>query len=226
MYWQEEDTRFSPVVRDDVIDVACDIVCRTLPVDHAYPLSQAVLAVLPWLAGEPGAGVHTIHVADSGNGWMRPEGAAALLHLSRRTKLVLRLPKARLADAGALAGATLDVAGHPLQVTRLAVRPLAATATLFARYVVAADGDENAFLQAMAAELETLGIRPRKMLCGIERALQTPAGALRTRSLMLAELALEESVRLQERGLGPQRTLGCGLFLPHKDIRELRGVLD
>jgi CRISPR/Cas system CSM-associated protein Csm4 (group 5 of RAMP superfamily) len=43
---------------------------------------------------------------------------------------------------------------------------------------------------------------------------------------MLADLAVEESVRLQQRGLGPGRTLGCGLFLPHKDINEVRQVLD
>ncbi|MEK7716319.1 MAG: type I-MYXAN CRISPR-associated protein Cas6/Cmx6 [Pseudomonadota bacterium] len=43
---------------------------------------------------------------------------------------------------------------------------------------------------------------------------------------MLADLAVEESVKLQQQGLGTDRKLGCGLFIPHKDIKDLRPVLD
>jgi CRISPR/Cas system CSM-associated protein Csm4 (group 5 of RAMP superfamily) len=60
----------------------------------------------------------------------------------------------------------------------------------------------------------------------MERVIATPDRKIQARSLMLADLAVEESVRLQQRGLGPGRTLGCGLFLPHKDINEVRQVLD
>ena len=105
MFWQEEKNesgRF--VVPDDVVDVAFNIVCRSLPVDHAYALSQAIIQALPWFAEESGAGLHPIHVADSGNGWMRPENPSDLLYLSKRTKLVLRLPHARAQDAKALSG--------------------------------------------------------------------------------------------------------------------------
>jgi hypothetical protein len=28
-------------------------------------------------------------------------------------------------------------------------------------------------------------------------------------------------VRLQEEGIGPHRELGCGLFVPHRDIKEV-----
>ena len=69
-----------------------------------------------------------------------------------------------------------------------------------------------------------MGIRPRKMLCGIERLIRTPDGLLRTRSLMVADLSPDESVALQAEGLGPERALGCGLFLPHKDIQEVGGA--
>ena len=103
MFWQEsrEETRAVP---DDVVDIVYQINCRALPVDHAWALSQAVRAVLPWFADEPAAGVHPIHVADSGNGWMRPENAGDLLCLSRRTKLVLRVPRQRIDAAQALVG--------------------------------------------------------------------------------------------------------------------------
>ena len=37
-----------------------------------------------------------------------------------------------------------------------------------------------------------------------------------TFSMMLHGLGPEQSLRLQQRGLGPHRLLGCGLFVPHK----------
>ena len=38
---------------------------------------------------------------------------------------------------------------------------------------------------------------------------------------MLADLLPEDSVKLQEVGLGPARKLGCGLFMPQKDIKAV-----
>lgn len=223
MYWQESNDGQQYVVPGDIVDVAFGIRCRTLPVDHAWALSSALRAVLPWLEGEAGAGIHPIHVAESGNGWMRPE-SGELLYPSRRTRLMLRLPHVRLAAAAQLAGHALDIAGHRLEVeARPAVRQLSDITTLFARYVLVADNaqPEEAFLANAHAQLVALGIRPKKMLCGMERVVRTPEGELHTRSLMLADLTMEESVRLQQQGLGPQRLLGCGLFVPHKGIREV-----
>jgi CRISPR-associated protein Cas6 len=222
MFWQESRKDEVAPACDEVTDIAYQIRCRTLPVDHAWALSEAVQKVLPWIGSETGAGVHTIHVAESGNGWMRPEGADDLLYLSRRTKLQIRVPQQRVADAEQLVGKTLDVAGHELTVEKATLKPLTPFAAVFSRYVESSNTqDENAFLAAMVRELGEMDIRPLKMLCGIEKTLGTPAGPVRTRSLMIADLTLPESLRLLQRGLGPRRALGCGLFLPHKDIKEL-----
>jgi CRISPR-associated protein Cas6 len=226
MYWQESRDSENFVVPDDIVDMVYGIRCRSLPVDHAYALSQAIQAALPWFAAEDRAGMHTIHVAESGNGWMRPDDPNALLQPSRRTKLVLRVPKHRIEDARRLSGLTLDIAGHPLVVEAANIRPLSDLTTLFARYIVTEGADEQAFLQDAVQQLHRMDIRPKKMLCGIERVIRTPQQAIRTRSLMLAELTLPESVRLQQQGLGAGRKLGCGLFLPHKDIRELQAGSD
>ena len=51
------------VPRDEIVDAVFAIRCRSLPVDHAWALSQAVQAALPWFAAEPEAGLHTIHGA-------------------------------------------------------------------------------------------------------------------------------------------------------------------
>lgn len=223
MYWEEEKPTETFAVPDDVVDLAFDIVCRALPVDHAYALSQAVLAELPWLADEPAAGVHPIHVAESGNGWMRPENPQDLLHLSRRTKLLLRIPKARVDAARALGGKTLDVDGHALVVGKANVRPLVAIGTVFSRYVIMPTAaDETAFIERSVRALRELGIKPKKLLCGREIQIAVPGDTLHARSMMLADLTLDESIQLQLHGVGPRRRLGCGLFIGHKDIDAVK----
>jgi CRISPR-associated protein Cas6 len=227
MLREEESAATEQAVQADILDAVFAISCRSLPVDHAYALSQAIQAALPWFAQEPGAGLHTIYGAASASGWTRPEGADALLQLSHRAKLALRLPRHRLDDAAALLGRTLQVAGWPLRVERLSLRPLSRITTLLSRCVVfAAAGDEAAFLAAAAGALGALGINPGTMLCGRVTPVATPARTYQTRSLMLAGLTPEQSLALQQHGLGIERKLGCGVFIPHKDIGDLRSSSD
>ena len=221
--WSETDPVDTQSAPDAVVDAVFSVSGRVLPVDHAWALSQAVHHALPWFADEEAAGLHLIHGPESGNGWLRPDDPHALLHLSHRTKLVLRIPRDRSAAAGALLRQTLDVGGHALQVESLALRALSRIATLLSRHVVIRSGDdETGFLKAAAGELSSLGIRPHRMLCGRVTPIATPARTLQTCSLMLADLTIGESLLLQGKGLGPCRRLGCGLFLPHKDIDDVR----
>ncbi len=212
-----------PSAGSEIIDAVFAIYCPSLPVDHAFALSQAIQAELPWFAAEPGAGLHTVHGAASGSGWMRPEGGDAVLQLSRRARLALRLPLRRLDDAAALVGRSLDIAGHALRIDKLAPRPLSRITTLFSRCVLMPDcSDEIGFLRAATAQLDAYGIRPARVLCGRITPLATPARTYQTRSLMLAGLTREQSLAMQRDGLGEARTLGCGVFIPHKDIADLR----
>jgi CRISPR-associated protein Cas6 len=208
---------------EEVVDAAFAIECRSLPVDHAFALSAAVQAALPWFADEPQAGLHTVHGAASGAGWKRPEGEDALLQLSHRTRLVLRLPASRLQDAAALTGRTLDVAGFPMRVGRLSPRPLLRIASLFSRSVIfEGAADEPAFVAAAIEALRALGVETSTMLCGRDVTLATPQRTYRARSLMVTVATPAQSLALQRHGLGEARKLGCGLFIPHKDVGDLR----
>lgn len=225
MYWNEDKPQQPEfIVPDDVVDLAFHFRCPMLPLDHAHPLSSELLSVLPWLAEEAHAGVHLIHGAASGNGWYRPEDPSTeLLHLSRRSRMRLRVPSHRLDDARALTGKTLNVAGHAIEVGESTVFKLSSLSTLFARYVITdAVLDENEFLEQAAGQLQALDIPCRKMLGGITHTLQFPDGPVHTRSLMVADLQPEQSVRLQQVGLGSGRSFGCGLFLPHKGIKPVK----
>lgn len=223
MFWEDTNAEAEWNDPGDIVDAVFAISCRSLPVDHAYALSQQVQAALPWFADEAGAGLHPIHGAASGSGWMRPEGPDALLQLSQRAKLVLRLPRHRLDDATALVGRTLQIAGWPLRVDKVSMRPLARITTLFSRGVILAGADEeSAFLTAAARELGALSISAARMLCGRVTPVATPARIYQSRSLMLAGLTPPQSLALQRHGLGEERKLGCGVFIPHKDIADVR----
>lgn len=223
MYWQEDDDGQHNA--DRVTDLSFSIDCRHLPVDHAWPLSQALLELLPWLAEESGAGMHPIHLPEAGNGWMRSDQADDLLHLSKRSKLILRVPLSRREDAGSLVGERLRVAGHDLTITKVVERALTVQPVLFARHLVIGDEQsEEDFLAQIAGQLAETGIRARKMLPGKGKIIRTPRRDLHTLSLMLADLKPEDSIKLQQQGLGEHRHLGCGLFIPHKGISEVRSA--
>ena len=226
MYWQDQNENKNQfVVPDDITDLSFKVQCRQLPLDHAYALSQAIQKALPWFAGEPQAGIHLIHGAESGNGWMRPQHPDALLNLSRRTRFTLRLPRHCIAAASKLVDRTLDVDGHALVLSNPQRKPLTALTTIFSRYIIGDSGeDEEVFLHKMVATLEKEGIRVKKVMSGRVHMLRTPEEGLYTRSLMLAGLTVEESIHLQQHGLGAGRKLGCGLFLPHKGIDATGGA--
>lgn len=225
MFWEEdEDKTIAYQAPDDVLDVSFAIQCKELPIDHAWALSQAVQNSLPWLADEKVAGVHSIHVAETGNGWERPDDQEhETLRPSRRTKLLIRIPKTRLTAIESLVGKTLSIQGYPLTVGKLQKKPISASTVVFARYVLSDSNEsEPEFLKRIADEVYGLtGERIKKMMCGKSYYRHTPNGDLLTRHLMIADLKNEPSVKIQQFGLGGERTLGCGLFLPHKGIKSL-----
>lgn len=225
MFWTENSENTDVfVIPEDVIDVVFALKCKTLPVEHAYALSTAMQQALPWLANEEHAGVHQIHVAQSGNGWMRPEDTEhGVLHLSHRTKMTLRLPKERIeATKLALVNQTFDIDGHALTIGEASHKPFVALPTLFSRYVVTQAGDdEMVFMHWASAQLKAMNIPVKKMMAGMQNTIKTPDGPLFTRSLMVAELEPEQSVRLQQKGMGTHRIMGCGLFVPQKGIKAV-----
>ncbi|MET0120552.1 MAG: type I-MYXAN CRISPR-associated protein Cas6/Cmx6 [Candidatus Thiodiazotropha sp. 6PLUC9] len=219
MFWQEEVDEDRFVVPDNVLDLIFKIKCPTLPIDHAWALSQAIHQALPWFADESNAGLHLIYGADSGNGWERPSGSGDLLYLSRRTPLILRLPKARIGDAEKLSDQILDIDGSKLEISGSHTRLLSITTTLYCRHlVVEEDQSEDDFMEQSVSQLKALNLRFKKVLCGKGDAFQTPEGAILTKSLMVAGLPLDDAITLQEEGMGSLRNRGFGLFIPHKTV--------
>ena len=227
MFWEEDEDKTLPYsIPDDVIDINFAIKCKTLPLNHAWALSDEILKVLPWIKHEPNAGIHQIHVAESNNGWLRPEDdeEGALLYPSHRTKLCLRIPGDKIKDTQQLTGQTLDIDGHELTLGKSRKKELSNASVIFARYVASDEKEtENKFLERIYRDILTMThFKVKKMLCGKSHTIDTPNGKLFTRHLMIADLDSDPSIKIQQQGLGDHRELGCGLFLPHKGIKTLK----
>ncbi len=221
MLWQEEDD-FVAQISQVVVDVIFNIQCCALPVDHAWALSQAIQQALPWFNDEPHTGLHLIYVTEEGNGWYRPDEKNSLIYLSRRTKLMLRVPENHIENIQTLSNKILDINGHSLKVGQSTIKSLKPTPVLFARHVLSQEKiSEEDFLTQAIAELAKIDVQCRKALCGKTRYFNTPDGELLTRSLMIADLQPQESITLQQNGLGQAKKMGCGLFVPHKDIKAV-----
>jgi CRISPR-associated protein Cas6 len=218
--WQENTDAEQPFTRANMSDAVFKINCQYLPVDHAAALAEKVAQTVPWLPATPGCGVHPIHVAGSQNGWQRPDADSdEPLVLSKRTRLRIRV-KTDQADAliASLCNTSFSIGSHTLQISEARLAPLQAVATLFARYVVFDDepADEDEFLQRVIKECNTLGYQPVKLLCGKSHTVATPNGKRQAKSLLIADVPREFSLPLQERGIGSERMMGCGLLIPHK----------
>lgn len=195
-----------------VKDVAFDLSNGEIPADHGYELFQALSRHLPWLRDTPGVGVLPVHGA--------PSGRNDNLVINKRAKLILRLPVERLADAAVLVGRALHTSADDFTVTGLKEKLLTPYATLYSPFVVMGVADEAEFLAAARAELDRLGMKAG-MICGKPRKMRLPQGEARGFSLMLHDVDLLQSLTVMEQGMGQYREYGCGIFVPHKSIKEV-----
>ena len=218
MSWQESPPK-STSVDCSIVDLVFKITGQALPIDHAYALFQGLVRPLPWIQDDQWLGIHHVHIAESGNGWIRSDDHG-ILQLSGRARLVVRLHINRLDSARLLCGKHIAVDKHIIEIGTAKVRPLNPLNTVFARHIVSDKDIQNEpkFLQWVNEQLNRLNITPIKLLCGKTRLVHTPTRTLQTRSLMIADLKTSESLALQQFGLGEGRKLGCGLFLPHRGI--------
>lgn len=194
----------SPVT--SAVDMVFPLRGSTLPRDHAQALQDALCHQWPWLNSETQAGIHPVKLVP---------GTQAQAMLSHRSRLLLRVPTHRTPELLATAGIELVVAGQSVTLGTPHVRELLPYATLYAYKLAAADTDEVAFMAELTRELAELGIGGERV-CGMRHQLTHAGGVLNTFSMMLHSLAPEQSLRVQYKGIGPHRLLGCGIFIPHK----------
>jgi CRISPR-associated protein Cas6 len=194
-----------------MIDLQFDLDGTTVPADSALLLAAAVATVLPWLADESGGGIQLLKGAETNSG-------DATININRRTKLFLRVPKTRVQQTEMLIGKTLDLAGHALRVGPFKTRAFTPFSNIYAHFVDTGSATEEQFVQDVMRELDGHFHLRCGFICGRQQTLQGKDGVRHGYSLMLHDVPPHKSLQLQDEGLGHNRLLGCGIFIPHKSI--------
>jgi CRISPR-associated protein Cas6 len=189
------------------VDLCFRLSGTSVRLDHGYALYAALSRALPVFHEAEWLGVHPVTGLRVGNA----------LQLSRGSRLRLRVPADRIGDVLGLAGKRLDVAGTALRIGVPDVRPLTPAATLQARLVnIKGFEEEEPFRAAAQRQLDALGIRG-KLGIGRRRVMRIKDKTIVGFQVVLAELTAEESITLQEQGLGGRRRMGCGIFVPLRE---------
>lgn len=210
-------------------------VCCT--VEAAFPLHGAHLpihhgaALYAALCGLPDIGAWLTTAEDIAiapiAGRAETDGRLALTPDSR---LLLRLPAAELPRVLCLTDQRLDIAGSALGLGQPQVRLPRPAAALRAGLVVfdgegepgltSAAGDQaraasspEAFVALVRRQLAALEISAEPVL-GPAGHLQLPEYSAPGFALEITALTPDDSLHLQEAGLGDHRKLGCGVFVP------------
>ena len=207
------------------LDILFRVIGTEVPSDHGYTLYGALSRILEteedqWMHGNPHIGLHTIRGTPLGSG-RRLIGPNA--------RLGLRLPSDLLPRSLKLAGKSLDLDGCKLRVGVSETRALIPAATLHCRITTTKNGDDSARFDAeIARQSAALGIQGRvfrvpKGSGGSDgrdptrRIVRVKNKRIVGYSVLATELTAEESILLQERGLGGRRRMGCGVFVPTGD---------
>jgi CRISPR-associated protein Cas6 len=201
-----------------VVDLLFPVLGTCLPTDHSYALYSALSRLLPCLHdGGVRFGMAPITGPHIGRGLLRIEPS--------RSRLRLRLSASDIPRILPLAGKGLDVLGHRIRLGVPRTEPLQPAPSLIARTVTIKKATEiGSFLEVVRLQLHELGIVGKARVPEhfdkrghrepIRRVLRIKNVRIVAFSLLVEELIPQESVRLQEAGLGGRRHLGCGVFLP------------
>ncbi len=187
------------------IDLAFRLTGPAVPVDHGYALYAALSRILPDIHTAQDIGVQPIRGIYSGNGTLR---------LADFSRLILRLQDQHIQAYLKLAGKRVELDKHSLRVGVPEVRALRPAARLRTRLVtIKGFLQEDKFLAAAKRQLEQLGIRGQARL-GARHTFRVGDKQIVGFEMRVTQLTAEESLTLQEQGLGGRRKMGCGVFVP------------
>lgn len=194
---------------NEIADVVFDLDGVQVPNSYPYLLWGELVRCLPWLAEEGMVGVHPLRGSASGENTL----------LSKRTKLILRVPAKRVKQASALTGQILKISGDVLTVGKFRLRALQAATTLHA-HIVESNLNEVEFIAEMKQQLQEMKISCN-LICDKFREITDGSQTIKGYGLVLHDLKLPASVEIQGVGLGGMRHFGCGIFVPFKAISGL-----
>lgn len=194
------------------VELSFRVIGETLPADHGYGLYSAIAHLCPDIHEQDGVSILTIPGEPDRKG---------KIHLSRSSQLRIRLPyePEKLALALPLAGQTLTIGKHSVQLAIPQIHPLRPVDKLRSRIVTIKKFQEpEPFKEAAQRQLDALGIQGNLILPLNEegepsrKAIKIKTYSVVGFSLIVTDLNEEDSLKLQQHGLGGKHRMGCGIF--------------
>jgi CRISPR-associated protein Cas6 len=191
-----------------MVDLHFRLLGGAIPWDHGYLLYSAISRLT-----EEGGGSWFHEAGDAGLLLVRGAYARGRLILDRTARFGLRLPAHLVPRALQLSGRRLDLGGTQHRIGTTRAVPLIPAAALKAQVVTTRNGhDEARFDREVRKQLHDLQIA-----AAVERGKRTFLSNKGRRiigyELLVHGLTAEESIRIQEKGLGGRRKMGCGVFV-------------
>ena len=186
---------------------------KAVAADHGYVLYGAISRLLPEVHRENGIAVHPVRGRQVGN---------RQLMLMPWSRLTLRVADNQIASLLLLAGKSLRLGDANVRVGVPTVNSLAPTAALRSRLVVIKVANiqpesvtAEQFANAVRRQLDELDVSAKAIVTiGKRRTLRVKQRELVGYEVVLDGLTAEESISVQEQGLGGKRHMGCGVFVP------------
>ncbi len=183
-----------------------------IPADHGYLLYSALSRVIPEVHSSNGVAVHPIRGRQFGD---------RLMSLMPWSSLVLRTTDTRISSLIPLAGKRLNLGDRIVRIGVPQVRPLSPATALRSRLVtikisdVSANSlDEETFQSAVRRKLNDLQVAEESIITlGKRRTLRIKQKEVVGYEVILEALTAEESLNIQEQGIGGRRHMGCGVFV-------------
>jgi len=199
------------------IDLRFPVEGDSLPLEHGYLLYAALSRAVPAFH-QPGKDLRFNLITGE-------RGPRGLLRLTQFSKLRVRVEAEMVGFVLPLAGQWLQVGPGKLRLGVPSALPLTPAPLVAARIVTFKNCvTPEAFLSHAREQIDQMGIKGDPGIPLIregDRAGQPQRRVLRIKgramigyALQVAGLTAEESIRLQEGGLGGRRRMGCGFFLP------------
>jgi CRISPR-associated protein Cas6 len=187
------------------VDLNFQVFGQTIKVDHGYPLFASICRILPEFHEAVDVGLCLIRGRYIGNGQ---------LNISPVSSLTFRLPAIKISEYINLAGKTLDLDRYLLRIGVPHSQALVPSTTLYSHLVTTKNGyDQKRFEEEMKRQMETLDCKG-KLSVGKRKTFKLHGKQVVGYSVLVSELTAEESITIQELGLGGRRKMGCGFFEP------------
>ncbi len=187
-----------------------------IPADHGYALYGAISRLLPEIHKENGIAVHPVRGVQTGD---------RKLQLLSWSSLTLRVPDGQIAPLLKLSGKSLNLDGVSIRVGVPQIHALVPVTALRSRLVLIkvvqltsqSELTSEIFGEAVRKQLQKLDVSQDVIVTiGKRRTMAIKNTQLVGYEVILEGLSAEESIRLQEHGLGGKRHMGCGVLVEHK----------